>query len=106
MSASAQIRFTMEPMTEAHRRCDLLLAAAEQALESGEWQAFRVRIVEFRSALLEHFAILTFCARRVLNGPVRGVPTAASLWPSAKGIEMSQRALSACGLPLSCDVLP
>jgi hypothetical protein len=47
----------MESMTEAHRRCDLLLAAAEQALESGDWPAFRVRIVEFRGALLEHFAI-------------------------------------------------
>src|SRR5688572_24767213 len=47
----------MESMTEAHRRCDWLLAAAEQALESGEWPAFRVRIAEFRSALLEHFAI-------------------------------------------------
>ena len=43
-------------MTEEHRRCDLLLAAAGQALERSEWTAFRVRIVELRTALLAHFA--------------------------------------------------
>ena len=47
----------MEPITEEHRRCDLLLATAEQALERGEWTAFRVRIVELRTALLAHFAV-------------------------------------------------
>jgi hemerythrin HHE cation binding domain-containing protein/uncharacterized protein DUF2249 len=46
----------MEQMTEEHRRCDLLLAAAGQALERAEWTAFRVRIVELRAALLAHFA--------------------------------------------------
>ena len=46
----------MESMTDAHRRCDLLLVAAEQALENREWTAFRVRLMEFRSALLAHFA--------------------------------------------------
>ena len=46
----------MEPIAEEHRRCDLLLAAAERALERGEWTAFRVRIVELRAALLAHFA--------------------------------------------------
>lgn len=46
----------MESWTEMHRRCALLLAAAEQVLARGEWAAFRARLVEFRSALLEHFA--------------------------------------------------
>jgi hemerythrin superfamily protein len=47
----------MDAMTEAHRRCDLLLVAAEQALENRDWIAFRVRLLEFRSFLLEHFAV-------------------------------------------------
>lgn len=47
----------MEPIAEEHRRCDLLFAAAEQALERGEWAAFRVRIVELRTVLLAHFAL-------------------------------------------------
>ena len=42
---------------DAHRRCAVLLAAAEQALVCGEWAAFRARLVEFRSALLAHFAL-------------------------------------------------
>jgi uncharacterized protein (DUF2249 family) len=46
----------MDQLTEEHRRCDLLLAAAGQALERGEWAAFRVRMVELRTALLAHFA--------------------------------------------------
>src|SRR5512132_976181 len=48
---------SMEPIAEEHRRCDLLLAAAEQALECGEWTAFRARIVELRTALTAHFAL-------------------------------------------------
>jgi len=47
----------MEPMAQEHRRCDLLFAAAQQALERGEWTAFRVRIVELRTALAAHFTL-------------------------------------------------
>ena len=46
----------MERLAEEHRRCDRLLAAAESALERAEWSAFRVRLVELRSALIAHFA--------------------------------------------------
>ena len=45
----------MDWLSEARRRCDLLLAAAEEALERRDWAAFRVRINEFRSELYAHF---------------------------------------------------
>jgi len=46
----------MERLGQEHRRCELLLAAAQSALERGEWSAFKVRLVELRSALIAHFA--------------------------------------------------
>ena len=46
----------MDWLSEAHRRCDLLLAAAKEAFERADWPAFRARINEFRDALHAHFA--------------------------------------------------
>ena len=47
----------MESLAEGHRQCDLLLAAAEQTVEAGEWAAFRVRIAELRGALVAQFTL-------------------------------------------------
>lgn len=46
----------MDSLAEEHRRCDVLLAAAEEALECGEWAGFRVRLAALRDRLLAHFA--------------------------------------------------
>jgi len=45
----------MDSLAEEHRRCDVLLAAAVEALERGEWAAFRVQLTALRDGLLAHF---------------------------------------------------
>jgi len=45
----------MDSLVEEHRRCDVLLAAAVEALERGEWAAFRVQLAALRDGLLAHF---------------------------------------------------
>ena len=43
-----------DALTEHHRRCRELLAAADEAVRS-DWGAFNTRLVELRDALLGHF---------------------------------------------------
>ena len=42
-------------MAREHRRCNLLLAAAEEAFARADWTVFRARAAELRDALLAHF---------------------------------------------------
>ena len=45
----------MESMIQEHRRCSILLAAAEQAFAHGDWALFRARVAELRDELFAHF---------------------------------------------------
>ena len=42
-------------MIREHRRCAILLEAAQQAFARSDWALFRVRVAELRDALLAHF---------------------------------------------------
>ena len=45
----------MDSMLQEHRRCDLLLASAEEAFARADWVLFRARVAALREALLAHF---------------------------------------------------
>ncbi|MCP5196204.1 MAG: hemerythrin domain-containing protein [Gammaproteobacteria bacterium] len=44
-------------MSDDHRRCDELFAAAEDAAAAGDLTACRVRFEQFQAAMMQHFAM-------------------------------------------------